>query len=132
MVSFGFIATYWVNHHYLFQQLKQVNERVLWSNMVLLFLLLADPLRHRLCRRDPRGRVPDRRLRRGDAGRWPGLRAAGASTVRAQIPGRAEPTGFGAGDALTAGAVGLYALAIPAAFFHPTLSLALIFAPYLA
>jgi uncharacterized membrane protein len=43
VVSFGFIAIYWVNHRYLFRYLKRVDERLLWTNMGLLFLLSLIP-----------------------------------------------------------------------------------------
>ena len=38
-VSYLLIAIYWVNHHHLFHQSKKVNNRILWSNIVLLFCM---------------------------------------------------------------------------------------------
>lgn len=35
--SFILIATMWVNHHYLFSQVKTINNRIIWTNIVLLF-----------------------------------------------------------------------------------------------
>jgi len=35
--SFILIATMWVNHHYLFLQVNQINNRVIWANISLLF-----------------------------------------------------------------------------------------------
>ena len=39
VLSFVFLAIYWNNHHHLFQVVQQVNGRVLWMNMHLLFWL---------------------------------------------------------------------------------------------
>lgn len=43
ILSFLFIAIYWVNHHHLIHTLKRVNSKILWSNMVLLFFLSLVP-----------------------------------------------------------------------------------------
>jgi uncharacterized membrane protein len=43
VVSFGFIAIYWVDHRYPFRHLKRVDERLLWTNMGLLFMLSLIP-----------------------------------------------------------------------------------------
>lgn len=42
ILSFMFIAIYWVNHH-LVSTLKKVNTPVLWSNILLLFFLSVVP-----------------------------------------------------------------------------------------
>jgi uncharacterized membrane protein len=42
-ISFVFLATYWVNHRYMFSLLRRVDERVLWTNMALLFMLSLIP-----------------------------------------------------------------------------------------
>jgi uncharacterized membrane protein len=39
VLSFVFLGIYWNNHHHLFQVVRQVNGRVLWANMHLLFWL---------------------------------------------------------------------------------------------
>jgi uncharacterized membrane protein len=39
MLSFVFLGIYWNNHHHLFQVVQQVNGRVLWANLHLLFWL---------------------------------------------------------------------------------------------
>ncbi len=41
--SFFFIAIYWVNHHWLFNDAKQVNVRILWSNIAWLFVMSFIP-----------------------------------------------------------------------------------------
>ena len=43
MLSFVFLGIYWNNHHHLFQIVRQVNGRVLWANMHLLFWLSIIP-----------------------------------------------------------------------------------------
>ena len=42
-LSFLILAIYWVNHHHLFQAVKQVNGAVLWANIHLLFWLSLIP-----------------------------------------------------------------------------------------
>ena len=42
-VSFLVVATLWVNHRYLFSLMRRVDERVLWNNMALLFMLSLIP-----------------------------------------------------------------------------------------
>jgi uncharacterized membrane protein len=43
LLSFTFIAIYWNNHHHLLHAVAQVNGRVLWANMHLLFWLSLTP-----------------------------------------------------------------------------------------
>lgn len=42
-LSFVFIGIYWNNHHHLFQAVKQVDGRILWANLHLLFWLSLTP-----------------------------------------------------------------------------------------
>ena len=42
-MSFVFVGIYWTNHHHLFQAVEQVNGRVLWANLHLLFWLSLIP-----------------------------------------------------------------------------------------
>jgi uncharacterized membrane protein len=42
--SFELIGTYWNSHHYLFKVVKEVNSRILWANLLLLFWLSLVPL----------------------------------------------------------------------------------------
>jgi uncharacterized membrane protein len=39
VLSFVYLGIYWNNHHHLFQVVRQVNGRVLWANLHLLFWL---------------------------------------------------------------------------------------------
>jgi uncharacterized membrane protein len=43
VLSFVFVGIYWNNHHHLLQAVKQVNGRVLWANLHLLFWLSLIP-----------------------------------------------------------------------------------------
>jgi uncharacterized membrane protein len=43
VLSFVYLAIYWNNHHHLFQVVQQVNGRVLWANLHLLFWLSLIP-----------------------------------------------------------------------------------------
>ena len=43
VLSYVYIAMYWNNHHHLFQAARQVNGRILWANMNLLFWLSLFP-----------------------------------------------------------------------------------------
>ena len=51
LLSFVQTGIYWVNHHYLLDDLRQVSHGILWSNLALLFSPLAHPGCHRLGRR---------------------------------------------------------------------------------
>ncbi len=42
-LSFIFLAIYWNNHHHMFHTVHQVNGRILWANMHLLFWLSLVP-----------------------------------------------------------------------------------------
>ncbi len=43
MLSFVFLGVYWNNHHHLLHAVKQVNPRIMWSNLNLLFWLSLIP-----------------------------------------------------------------------------------------
>ena len=43
VLSFIFLGIYWNNHHHLLQAIKQVDGRVLWANLHLLFWLSLIP-----------------------------------------------------------------------------------------
>jgi uncharacterized membrane protein len=44
ILSFVFVAIYWVNHHHLMQVVHRVDGRTLWANIVLLFCLSLTPI----------------------------------------------------------------------------------------
>jgi uncharacterized membrane protein len=43
VLSFVFLGIYWNNHHHLLQAVRQVNGRILWANLHLLFWLSLIP-----------------------------------------------------------------------------------------
>ncbi len=43
VLSFVFLGIYWNNHHHLLQAARQVNGRILWANLHLLFWLSLTP-----------------------------------------------------------------------------------------
>lgn len=43
VLSFMYIGIYWNNHHHLMHAVKQINGRVLWHNMAVLFFLSLFP-----------------------------------------------------------------------------------------
>lgn len=43
VLSFTYIAIYWVNHHHVMYTVERVNGGILWANMVLLFFLSLVP-----------------------------------------------------------------------------------------
>lgn len=44
LLSFVYVGIYWVNHHHVLQLARQVNGRILWANLHLLFWLSLVPL----------------------------------------------------------------------------------------
>jgi uncharacterized membrane protein len=44
LLSFVFVAIYWVNHHHLMQIVHRVDGRTLWANIHLLFWLSLTPI----------------------------------------------------------------------------------------
>jgi uncharacterized membrane protein len=43
VLSFVYVAIYWNNHHHMLSAVRQVNGRILWANMHLLFWLSLIP-----------------------------------------------------------------------------------------
>lgn len=44
VLSFVFVAIYWVNHHHLMQVVRRIDGRTLWANIHLLFWLSLTPI----------------------------------------------------------------------------------------
>jgi uncharacterized membrane protein len=44
LLSFVFVAIYWVNHHHLMQVVHRIDGRTLWANIGLLFCLSLTPI----------------------------------------------------------------------------------------
>ena len=43
LISFAFVALFWVNHRHILRRLKKVTEPVLWTNIAFLFLITLIP-----------------------------------------------------------------------------------------
>lgn len=43
VISFIYVGIYWNNHHHLFQSVKNIDGKVLWANLFLLFWLSLIP-----------------------------------------------------------------------------------------
>ena len=43
LVSINYVGIYWTNHHHMLSTVKQVNGRILWANLHLLFWLSLIP-----------------------------------------------------------------------------------------
>ena len=43
LLSFAFIAIYWVNHHLIFQKAEWINVKILWCNIAWLFTMSFIP-----------------------------------------------------------------------------------------
>lgn len=43
LLSFVFVAIYWVNHHLMFQQAEKINVKILWCNIAWLFVMSFIP-----------------------------------------------------------------------------------------
>jgi len=128
VVSFAFIATYWMNHRYLCRHMRRVDERVLWTNMVLLFLLSLIPFATAYVGTTDIAVFP--------TAFYAGVMLANGviygaldAAIRAQHPPGERPPAFGRRTRLiNLGAGVTYALAIPAAYLSPILSLVMNFA----
>lgn len=128
-VSFLFLATFWVNHRYVFSLMQRVDDRVLWSNMVLLFVLSLIPFSTAF--------VGQTRLAALSTAVYAivmllaGLAFGSlASGISAQYAPGEEPAAFGLRQRLIhIAALAAYALAIPMAFLSAPAALALIVAP---
>jgi len=42
-LSFATLAVYWINHHHLFQITKKVDHRILWVNILFIFVISLIP-----------------------------------------------------------------------------------------
>ena len=43
VLSFFFVAIYWVNHHIIFNMLEKVNIKIIWANIIWLFVISLIP-----------------------------------------------------------------------------------------
>lgn len=131
LVSFVFLATFWVNHRYLFSLLRRVDERVLWSNMALLFMLSLIPFSTAYVGQTRLAALPTAfyalvMLLAGFAF-W-----SLSLGIKAQYEPHQAPAAFTRRQQLiNAAAVAAFAFAIPLAFLDTLAALVLILAPAL-
>ena len=43
LLSFMFVAIYWVNHHHTFHKVERINVKILWCNIIWLFVMSFIP-----------------------------------------------------------------------------------------
>ena len=43
VISYFYVAVYWINHHHLFHRVKHVDVPILWANVALLFFMSLIP-----------------------------------------------------------------------------------------
>jgi uncharacterized membrane protein len=125
-ISFGFVGTYWINHHYLIARTERVHNRILWSNLFFLFLLSLVPFFTNYVLEKHRDAFSVALYATSNA-----VTGFGFLMLRLAIGHHLRtadvllPTDTGA-EVKNWGSLGLYLVAIPTAFFHPSIALVLI------
>jgi uncharacterized membrane protein len=127
VISYFYIAVYWINHHHLFHRVKRVDLPILWANIALLFFMSLIPFFTEWMESTRLSPFPtavyaatmmvagaaffvlDRVIARQGVSEEEWIRLRRAAQRKNVI------------------AIGIYAVAIPIAFYRATLSLALIF-----
>jgi uncharacterized membrane protein len=127
VISYFYVAVYWINHHHLFHRVKRVDLPILWANIALLFFMSLIPFFTEW--------MESTRLSPFPTAVYAAtmLVAGAAFSVLDRVIAR---QGIGEEQMLLLRraaqrknliAIGIYALAIGMAFYRTTLSLALIF-----
>ena len=120
LLTFVQVGIYWVNHHYLVDEVDSVSHGVLWANLVFLFFLSLFPFATDWI--GMRGLSSFSTALYAGVSILPGL---GYMALWTQIHSQsAAPTHAGWGKQIAS--VSLYLLAIPVAYWRPAASLALI------
>ena len=127
IISFFYVAVYWINHHHLFHRVKRVDLPILWANIALLFFMSLIPFFTEWMENTRLSPFPT-------AIYAATMMVAGAAySVLDRIIGR---QGIGDADLVLLHraaqrknmiAIGIYAVAIPIALYRPTISLSLVF-----
>ncbi len=127
IISFFYVAVYWINHHHLFHRVKRVDLPILWANIALLFFMSLIPFFTEWMESTRLSPFPT-------AIYAATMMVAGAAySVLDRIIGRqsivdADLVLFRrAAQRKNLLAIGTYAVAIPIAFYRPTISLSLVF-----
>lgn len=121
VLSFIYVAIYWNNHHHLLHASQQVNGRILWANLHLLFWLSLAPFATAWLGQDPRAAAPVALY--GCVLLFAGIAyyILARSLIRHHGQDSALATSIGK-DRKGIVSLAVYAVAIPFAFFHPTVS----------
>jgi uncharacterized membrane protein len=120
LLTFVQIGIYWVNHHYLVDEVETVSHGILWSNLIFLFCLSLFPFATEW--------VGEKGLSSFSTSLYaavsilPGL---GYVTLWTQIRAQSEVPAHASWGKQIASIL-LYLAAIPAAYYRPVASLALI------
>jgi uncharacterized membrane protein len=127
VISYFYVAVYWINHHHLFHRVKHVDLPILWANVALLFFLSLVPFFTEWMESTRLSAFPtavyaatmlvagaafsvlDRAVGRQDIGEDELVQLRRAALRKNMI------------------AICIYAVAIPVAFYRSTISLALTF-----
>ena len=125
-ISFFYVSVYWINHHHLFHRVKRVDLPILWANIALLFFMSLIPFFTEWMESTRLGPFPtaiyaatllvsgvafsvlDRAIGRQEIGEANLVLLHRAALRKNMI------------------ATGIYAVAIPMAFYRPIVSLGLI------
>lgn len=116
LLTFVQIGIYWVNHHYLVDEAEQVTHGMFWANLMFLFCLSLFPFAMQWI--GVQGLAPF------TAAMYAALPGLGYMALWTQI--RRSQTASQISWGKQVASVLLYAAAIPAAWFRPAASLALI------
>ena len=120
LLTFVQVGIYWVNHHYLVDEVKTVGHGILWSNLMFLFFLSLFPFVMEWV--GEKGLSPFSTALYAGVSILPGL---GYMALWWQIRSQStEPAHASWWKQIAS--VTLYLLAIPAAYYRPWASLALI------
>ena len=120
LLSFIQTGIYWVNHHYLIDDLDQVTHGILWSNLALLFSLSLIPVATDWVA--VRGISPFSIALYSTVCAFPGISWITLSTLICRHTGKHPASGMG--QQLTSAA--LYLGAIPMAYVSPYIALGMI------
>jgi uncharacterized membrane protein len=120
LLTFMQVGIYWVNHHYLIDEVETVGHGILWANLIFLFFLSLFPFATLWI--GTKGLSPFSTALYAAVSILPGVSYMALwMLVRAQS---AVPPHARWGKQIWS--VGLYSVAIPVAFYRPAASLALI------
>ena len=127
VLSFLVVAIYWVNHHNLFHNIRRVDTALLWSNIFWLFCISLIPF--------ATAYMGENRFSPSSAALYAGsLLLAGVSYVPMRFCAAAQAKDAAVYEVLWRRAarknylsLALYLIAVPMAFVHPAITMALCF-----